>query len=182
MRKALLCMIALLLLTACGTKPETEAAEVEKINAEETYPDGMYALSVIFSSLEELYESADVIVAGEVAESGIGMPDSLPQSRSTVRVETVLKGEVTGKTVLVREETVGSVPVLEKGQQVLLFLVETGLPDAEGEYYIAGAFQGKFICREGRYFQQATESTKLPLEEYYPSTLEEITERSGSGK
>ena len=177
MKKALLCVIALLSLTACGTKSEIEAAKIEKINAEETYPDGMYALSVIFSSLEELYESADVVVAGEVAGSESATPDGLLQTCSTVRVKTVLKGETTGKTVLVREEMTGSVPVLKEGQKVLLFLVETGLPDTEGEYYIAGAFQGKFVCREGLYFQQATEGIKLPSEEYYPSTLEEITKR-----
>ena len=64
-------------------------------------------------------------------------------------------------------------PTIRSGQHLLLFLVNSDRGNA-AEYCVVGAFQGKFIQREGYYFQQATESVKLTADEYAPQDEEGI--------
>ncbi len=88
-------------------------------------------------------------------------------------------GDVPSQITIIEEgsnSTYWGVPPIEAGNHYMLFLVDSGLPQYENSYCIAGAFQGKFIEREGYYFQQATEETKLPESEYFPATLEELTQ------
>ena len=51
----------------------------------------------------------------------------------------------------------------------ILFLTEYN-----GSYYVCGAFQGRFIEREGYVFQQATEDTKL--RGYTPISVEDFAD------
>lgn len=70
-------------------------------------------------------------------------------------------GSIDGQTYSI------GVPVLAAGDTALLFLIDSGLGN-ESEYCIVGAYQGKFIQREGYYFQQATAEVKLDSAQYYP--------------
>ena len=181
----------LLLAAACSNKTVVEAVDIAAIDAEETYLEGSGTLEQVFSSLEELYKTADLVVDGTVSDGKTVMLAGFPQTHSVISVRSVLKGDPTLETVTIMEEgavsselgsAVIAVPPAEVGQHLLLFLVESQLPGFEENYYIAGAFQGKFIEREGFYFQQATVDTKLSENEYMPATLSELSERMESWK
>lgn len=58
-------------------------------------------------------------------------------------------------------------PPLDKSNEYILFLFQD-----HGNTYICGAFQGRFIIREGYVFQQATEDVKL--KNYSPTTVESL--------
>ena len=164
------------------TERKLTKRQIKQINAEETYPSSMASLVQIFHSVEELYEDAELAVEVIVQGTEVILLDDLPQTLSTVRVVTALKGQPSGDTVIVREEggvvdgrqQHWGVPPMEEGQHLILFLVDSGLGN-ENEYCVLGAYQGKFIEREGYFFQQATEDVKLSDEAYSPQKIDEWT-------
>lgn len=180
MKKGLLiaCMILSLMLVSCSNGPSVlSEQDIARIDTQETYADAPFSLVVHFHSLEEIYEYAEIVVDCTVTESQSVLLDSFPQTHSTVEVHEVLKGKA-GKTLTVIEEggtaADGSqvylgVPPMEEGGHYILFLVDSGLSQYENSWCVAGAFQGKFIEREGYLFQQATEGVKLPREVYSPT-------------
>lgn len=178
----LLSLICIFAMTACsGREPD-----LILLNDEEIYPSGPASLAVIFNSIEEISDYSALIVDCNVESSEVVMVDGFPQTHSTVTVHSVLKGDISeGESILVLEEggitpagtaRLTGVPWLEIDNHYMLFLVESQLPGYEDAYYISGAFQGKFIEKEGYYFQQATENTKLSLDEYYPQTMDEFSD------
>ena len=173
-----------LLVASCSQNVGLSEEEIAVINEEETYDDLSGTLAIVFTSMKELYENADLVVEGTVTGTETVMLYGFPQTHSTFSIESVLKGNSSIRQVKVMEEGARSssigeilpgVPTMEEGQRFLLFLVESGLPQYESNYYIAGAFQGKFIEREGYYFQQATRDVKLPSETYSPMTMKQLT-------
>ncbi|MCC8153559.1 MAG: hypothetical protein LIP01_04720 [Tannerellaceae bacterium] len=76
-------------------------------------------------------------------------------------LEVVEEGGQEGKVM-------GGLPQLNGNNDYILFLTEYN-----GCYYICGAFQGRFIEREGYMFQQATEDTKL--RSYTPVSVEDFS-------
>jgi hypothetical protein len=77
-------------------------------------------------------------------------------------IEIVEEGGNTNKG-----DAIVGVPVMKKGSKYILFL-----DILDGLYYPKGAFQGKFIEREGYVFQQATEGIKL--DDYSPEPINEF--------
>ncbi len=185
----LICLM--MLLCACGRTSEMTDEKIDQINQEETYTSGMTSLAVIVDSMDELYEMAEAIADVQVLSTETVDVDGFPQTVSTVKVLNAYVGDMQeGDMIYIREEggelngstySVG-VPTLQEEDHALLFLIDSGLGN-EDEYCIVGAYQGKFIEREGYYFQQATEDVKLEASEYYPqnevgmeSLLQELTE------
>lgn len=183
-RSILSVLLTLLLLSGCASGG-LSARKVDTIDREETYPDGPYELAAVYHSLEELYEAADLVLVGEVAEQTCTDPDGFPQTVSRLKVEQVVYGAYSAETVAVTEEggttsrgqtVYVGVPCMEQGQRYLLFLTKE---DELGRRFVVGAFQGKFILREGYLFQQAAQEVKLSREAYTPVPLEEFPVSKG---
>lgn len=175
---AVLSLVCIITMAACSSREPDLIA----LNEEEIYPSGPASLAVIFNSIEEISDYSALIVDCNVESSEVVMVDGFPQTHSTVTINSVLKGDIgEGASIVVLEEggvtptgtaRITGVPWLEVGNHYMLCLVESQLPGYEDAYYISGAFQGKFVEKEGYYFQQATEGTKLSLDEYYPQTID----------
>ncbi len=156
----------LFLLGACQKNaPSTDLSsdEISKLNDSETYPDVPGSLEKVFTSMDEIRADAQVIVEVEVMKSDIVPLDGMPQTHTKVKVSNVLKGNVAaGDTLNIVEEggfngkLIGDIPKMQAGENYFLHLVEY-----KDNYYISGAFQGRFIVKEGYVFQQATEEIKL---------------------
>ena len=144
-------------------------AEMEAINVEETYEGALPASVPVYASVEELYAASDLVIEGKVVKTSGDVEDL---DRAYVLVETVLKGEA-GNTIILREDA-GDVPLLEQNQHLILFLVFCDPEESLEDYRLTGSYQGKFIERDGRYFQQATADVKLPAEVYSPLTKDEF--------
>ena len=164
MKRSLPLILVVLMLCACGAKPETQEEKISRIDQEETYPDVPGTLAVVYPSLEELAKDAQLIVVGKpgaVEERGMFV-------RTAFEVEQVLKGEAEEEQITVlegkgNEKTVmGGIPWLSEEHTYCLMLQQ-----AEEGYVVCGAFQGRFILREGYYFQQAIQGVKLA--EYSPA-------------
>ena len=169
----------LFLLVGCGAKSESEAGNPENsisaIDAEETYPATPASLAVTYNSVEEIVFDADVIARVSIGEQTVELLDGYPQTHTLVEVSNVLKGEVTEGDILeVVEEggnngkVLGGIPQLSDDYDYYLMLTEDN-----GYYYVCGAFQGRFIEREGYVFQQAAEDVKLSRS-YSPLTSESL--------
>lgn len=156
-------------------------SDLDRLDQEETYDNAPVALAEQFTTLSQLWDAAEQVVVCTVEETECQLPDNFPRTCSTVWVERRLKGQG-AERLLVMEEggraengqlVYPAVPPMEKGNRYLLFLVDSALGES---WCVAGAFQGKFICREGYCFQQATEETKLTREEYTPMKLDAFAE------
>ena len=170
-------VLSLLFLSSCSGNTGIKSSDIEAIDIEETYEDGPFSLDRTYSSIEELYTDSDLVIECRVESTEVVDVDGFPQTHSMVIIDDVLKGDNTEQTVIVMEEggsseklgsALLSVPPLEAGQHLILFLVKSEMPGFENHYYVTGAFQGKFIEREGYFFQQATSDVKLSHEAYYP--------------
>lgn len=155
-------LVILVCITACGSKTE-QINWIEQIDAEETYPEVPGCLAVVYEDITDIMEDASVIAKCSVIEQEVVILDGYPQTHTTVNVENVMKGAVSeGDTLEVVEEggrdgkVLGGIPQLSSDFDYYLMLTEY-----KGVYYICGAFQGRFIEREGYVFQQATEDVKL---------------------
>lgn len=145
---------------------------INKINAEETYPEAPGSLEVIYKSMDELVADADMIVRISVNAQKTEVLDGYRQVHTSVTINDIYKGNLkTGDSVNIVEEAgqdgkvLGGIPVLNSDYEYILFLTEY-----KGNYYPCGAYQGRFILREGYLFQQATEDVKLGT--YTPMTVE----------
>lgn len=180
MKKLAVLLLGVLLLALCACS-DPAAVDIERIDKEETYPDGTFSLTHEFDSVDEIYDYSQLVVECEVISTEVVMLDGFPQTWSEVSVIQTIKGTAPDASLTVVEEggvsdEIGSaivgVPPLEVGQHLVLFLIDSGLGD--GSYCVSGAFQGKFIEREGYYFQQATEGVKLSADAYTPQELPEL--------
>lgn len=145
---------------------ETEIAD---INGQETYEGALPSSLSAFSSVEELYAAAELVIECKVVKTSGNVEDL---DRAFLLVETVLKGEA-GGTLTVREDAC-DVPLMKQNQHLILFLVPCDPEESLDDYRLVGGYQGKFIEREGRYFQQATADVKLSAEVYSPLTKGEF--------
>lgn len=186
MKKFLLIFITILLLVlgACSRKAEVNisdyaesivlsAEEIEKLDAEETFEEGPGELAVVYQNMSEMVNDADLIAEITVDELQVIYNEyNLPKTHTTVVLNHVIGKENTinvtkGQKITVIEEggidgfLQGGIPQMEKGTEYILFLQQY-----ENNYYICGAFQGRFIMKSGYAFQQGWESVKL--KEYYP--------------
>lgn len=169
---AILALICILGLVGCGHTEQDLQQLISKINAEETYPEVPGALAVIYDNISELVADADVIVYVSVDTQSVEVLDGYRQVHTSVTINDIYKGELKiGDSIKIIEEAgqegkvLGGIPVLNSDYEYILFLTEYN-----GNYYPCGAYQGRFILREGYLFQQATEDVKL--EDYLPMTVE----------
>jgi len=186
--KKIICLIIVLIvsfcLTACstGTPNLSNSGEnipdLEKLDQEETYPDGPGALEVIYRGMAELEEDADCIAEIEVQSSKAILLDEFPRTHSQAKVITVLKGDLKvddiievieegGKTD--KGDAIVGVPVMKTKTPYILCLHQD-----DDVYFVVGAFQGKFIEKEGYVFQQGTEETKINA--YSPQKIDVFKE------
>lgn len=184
MKKALSLTVLFLMLVSlagCGAKNEPPAVQsssagspedrIYVIDAEETYPAIPATLAVVYNSVKEIAFDADVIVKVSVKEQSVELLDGYPQTHTTVEVLRVLKGDADEGNLLEVVEEGGydgkvlcGIPQLSSEYHYYLMLTEY-----KGFYYICGAFQGRFVEREGYIFQQAAEDVKL-FHSYSPMT------------
>ena len=161
---------------ACSTEQiiEKNVSEdtIKRINAEETYPEVPGELQIIYDNITNIILDANDIVKIKVLEQGIDILDGYPQTNTVAEICYVSKGnlKVGDKITIVEEggingKVLGGMPQLNNKSDYVLFLTEYN-----GKYYILGAFQGRFIEREGYLFQQATIDVKLS--DYKPITTE----------
>ena len=162
-------------LAACTTEGTSETDRVAAIDLEETYASSPATLAVVYTSIDEMLADADIVVKGSVINQEIVMLDGFPQTHTVINVSTVLKGEIeAGKSIEVIEEgghegkVMSGIPQLSKENDYYLMLIEYN-----GCYYVCGAFQGRFVEREGYVFQQATSDVKL-TKSYSPMTSTEF--------
>ncbi len=145
----------------CRNKFSTDF--ISKIDKEETYMEAPGQLEVTYKDISEIIDDAEYIVMASVIEQSIEMLDGYPQTHTRVQIRDVYKGnlEPDMKIEIVEEggqenKVMGGIPQMNKENDYMLFLSEYN-----EKYYICGAFQGRFIIREGFVFQQATEDVKL---------------------
>lgn len=165
-------MLVITILAGCSTQDESMIA---KIDREETYPEAPGQLEKVYSDMDEIVADADVIAQVSVVEQTVEILDGFPQTHTNVKVTEVFKGLANvGDNLEIVEEggqegmVMGGLPQLSKDNDYILFLTKYN-----GCYYICGAFQGRFIEREGYMFQQATEDTKL--RSYAPVSVKDFS-------
>ena len=174
MKKILVFFIVMNMCFICSCN-NSVSARIREIDMEEMYPDVPGELAILFRNLSEIVDEADVIVQVTSLGKKEELPGGFPQTHTNVRVEECMKGNLEKGSILeVIEEgghngkVLGGIPQMQEGTSYFLFLYD----DGGGKYYICGAFQGRFIIREGYVFQQATEEVKL--KNYTPVTVKEF--------
>lgn len=175
-------LVGLIILGGCqeNTVIASTGDRIAEIDQEETYPDMPGTLAVIYGDLAEITADADLIVKGTVIGQEVQQPDGFPQTHTTLKVQSVWKGALSPDShVEVVEEgggsgtVLGNIPQMSQDYSYYLMLQQEG-----GTYYICGAFQGRFVEREGYVFQQAVEGIKLENYEPLPAASFEETIQS----
>jgi len=166
MKNVLNCLLVLFLivsLSACSANSNDIENIISKIDLEETYPSSPASLAVVYENIDEMLKDADAVVKGSVVDQEVVMLDGFPQTHTMIEVSHVLKGAIaTGSSIEIIEEggsegkVMSGIPQLSKDYDYYLMLIEY-----KGSYYVCGAFQGRFVEREGYVFQQATSDVKL---------------------
>ena len=166
-------VLVITILAGCSMQRESL---IEKIDKEETYPEAPGQLETVYSDMNAIATDADLIVQISVVDQTVEILDGFPQTHTDVKVTAVYKGMANvGDELEVVEEVgqdgkvMGGLPQLNNANDYILFLTEYN-----GSYYVCGAFQGRFIEREGYVFQQATEDTKL--RGYTPISVEDFAD------
>ena len=179
---ALLTLACILALMGCEeTKPKDDPQQpvdrISQIDAEETYPEVPGCLAVIYEDIPQLMADADAIVYVSVDAQRVELPDGYPQVHTSVIIHHSYKGDAAvGGHINIIEDggsegtVLGGIPVLSPEHEYLLFLTEYN-----GSYYPCGAYQGRFILREGYLFQQATRDVKLST--YSPMPLDTFADQ-----
>ena len=177
MRAICLMILAIALLSGCGGTTQETEPDIEKINLEETYPEAPGQLETVYIDISDMLDDAEDVVEISVVSSHVEMLDGYPQTHTEVEITNVYKGDLqAGDIINVIEEggqdgmVMGGLPQLSSANAYILCLIEY-----QNNYYICGAFQGRFIEREGYVFQQATEDVKL--QQYSPLSLDAFEER-----
>ena len=166
-------VLVITILAGCSMQRESL---IEKIDKEETYTEAPGQLETVYSDMNAIATDADLIVQISVVDQTVEILDGFPQTHTDVKVTAVYKGMANvGDELEVVEEggqdgkVMGGLPQLNNANDYILFLTEYN-----GSYYVCGAFQGRFIEREGYVFQQATEDTKL--RGYTPISVEDFAD------
>lgn len=174
-----LCMIYAMTACNASNKPSADAKtiteRIAEIDLEETYQSAPVSLAIVYDDVPTIVSDADVIIKGSVTSQKVVELDGYPQTHTTMTVTTVLKGDIeVGSSINIIEEggydgkLICGIPQLSSENDYYLMLIEY-----EEAYYVCGAFQGRFVEREGYVFQQATEDVKL-TRTYAPMTAEEF--------
>ena len=171
----LMAMMLFFAVVSCGANKLGES-ELKKLAEEEIYPDYPGSLAVIYDSMEQLEQDASLAVHVEIQGQEAVPLDGLPRTHSRAKIKAVLKGDpAVGEEITVVEEGDGeefymAVPPMNASREYILYLTEY-----EGKYYPCGAFQGKFVIKEGYVFQQGAGDTYI--KEYTPVAVEEFVEK-----
>lgn len=166
MKKILACIMffcLILSISACETANNSVEDRIAAIDLEETYASSPATLAVVYNNINEMLADADIVVKGNVIGQEVISLDGFPQTHTMINVTSVLKGTISkGENIEIIEEggyegkVLSGIPQLSKDNDYYLMLIEY-----KDCYYICGAFQGRFIEREGYVFQQATSDVKL---------------------
>lgn len=123
-------------------------------------------------SVQELSQEAKIIVQGEVksVKSYKGINDVI-YTRASVLVSDVFKGKIAKKNITVEYEGgnigndsfwVEDEPLLEKGEQVLLFLTNSFW--RKNVYYIVGGISGKYTINNASQEKQTLDELLSQIE------------------
>ena len=175
MKKGILFFVALIYISMLVGCSPSASVDIAKIDREETYPEAPGQLNTEYEDVQTIAADAAVIVEISVDDQKVVMLDGYPQTHTIVNVHQVYQGDIDiGDFMEVVEEggydgkVMGGLPLLSKENKYVLFLNEY-----KGYYYICGAFQGRFIEREGYLFQQATADVKLDT--YSPLSITDFS-------
>jgi len=166
----------IIFLGACSKQQSYNVSDetIIKIDAEETYPETPGELQTTYKSIKDIASDSDDIVKVNILGHRIEMLGGYPQLHTMVQVQSIAKGNLkTGDEIEIVEEgggdgeVLGGIPYLKDEVSYVLFLTEYNQ-----KYYIVGAYQGRFIEREGHLFQQA--STGVKLRDYTPIKTDEF--------
>lgn len=184
---SMICMLILICIILCGCSNGASSSAIAKIEKEETYPEAPGQLEKEYTSLPELASDAAVIAKVLVVDQSVEDLDGLPQTHTQVRVIKDYLGNVKSSDIIeVVEEggregkVFGGIPQMKTNDEMYLFLIEYN-----NYFYVCGAFQGRFVVRDGYVFQQATEDTKLksyaPLDdESFGETVASLVKQNGN--
>lgn len=193
MRKisTLFIIITMVLLAACNPQEERPTntkqatltpSQVEALSKGEIYPDVSAELEVIYDSLSSLEKDSTHIVRVKIEGHEVVDPNRYPETYSKATTLESIKGEMTrGQGITTVEaggygkHTLGEIPVMSTSDEYVLFLIEY-----KGYYYVTGAFQGRFILKDGYAVQQGSESAHL--KDYVPQPQERLIEKIRSMK
>ena len=183
-------LLSLCLFLGCANKYESEKQEKieaardadkspDELSSEENYSGIAGELAVYYEKMSDMTADADCIALVEVLGRRIDMGETGwtvdPMTYTRIRLKTVYKGEENvGDTFEVIEmggfdekHLLGDFPQLSEDSEYVLFMLHS-----EGNHYICGAFQGRFIIREGYAVQQTMDNVRLL--DYTPVKLEEF--------
>lgn len=183
MKKASICLVFSIMLlvipAGCDVNQTIETLspdQVQALNEEETYSEIMGELFITYTEREDIVNDATDIVRVHLQSSEVKSLGGYPQTHSFLKVEETLKGNLqAGETIEVIEEggigdyLLGDLPPIRADNDYLLHLKES-----DGVYYVVGAYQGRFIIRNGYVFQQGTVDAKLQT--YTPQPVELFTD------
>lgn len=148
--------------------------EIERIDKEETYPEAPGQLETVYGEMSQLVDDATHIAEVEIMEQSIVYLDGFPQTHTIVQIVESYKGDIASdaKLTVIEEggyggKVMGGIPQLSSESGYILFLIEY-----KDNYYVCGAYQGRFIINSGYVFQQATEDVKMRA--YAPVEINEF--------
>lgn len=148
-----------------GTPPSgsvsAESTPVYSFPSEKEEQSAGYKLGRIYKTMEELFEAADSIIIGEVCYQEFYQYEEQRSSYAQVWVEETLYGDQQPQKMLTvcevgakfgngTEGSILQIPLLRKGQRVLLFLFENArlVPPWNNGCAIVGEYQGKFFYNQ----------------------------------
>jgi hypothetical protein len=174
-------MVALLIgffANACAS----QTVDVDGLAKSEIYQSGPASLAEVYDKFSDLCSKAQYIAEVDVTDKAEEIVYSdMPFTITTVKVNSAIKGDVPSGGEIRVLETGGhvkgadmdlGVPLLKKGQHLILMLEAFEGPQAKDCYVPVGAYQGKFIEKQGYYMQQTTEDAVA--QDYKPMTRDEF--------
>ncbi|WP_282925879.1 hypothetical protein [Helcococcus kunzii] len=167
LRVYIILLMLVFVLGACKNNNLTKE-KISQLEKEEIYPEPAGMLESEYEKLKDIIKDSETIVKASAISNKKIVLDGYPQIHTNVTIKDVLKGDLTkGDNITIVEEAgsdgkvVGEIPILSSNNDYFLFLKEY-----KNNYYIVGAFQGRFIVKENYVFQQTSENIKL--EDYSP--------------
>lgn len=159
---------------------------------------GTTELAVSYSTVGEMLDDAELIIEGNVLSQKTIVHGDMPFTISQVKVKSTLLGEATDEIISVIETggifkpegkpgddlpkaefKLNGVDTLKPDEHIVLFLTYFEGPQVDNAFIPIGAYQGKFVVKEGKKSTQATDTeNKLsPQEMNSINSIENLRDR-----
>ena len=166
--------------SASPTPKSLSPERIEQIKSEEIREEAPISWTRYYDNLEQLTEDSTLVIYGRLEQSTEEPieDDSIYAGNnafvdSRFQIEEIIYGDAPNDdTITIRDlssgdHLLGGVPFYEDDANYILFLIKE-----EGHHHILGAYQGRFVIREGHVFQQTLED--IQLEDYQPLVYEDF--------